>query len=85
MQARKQDTLPLLSKELGVRIVVHDPRSIPWRRAGQHSPWRHGFHQPRVLGAQQVGAAVGNVRRRWASSPATTLVPTSSLHAQGLV
>ncbi|CAL1291901.1 unnamed protein product [Larinioides sclopetarius] len=29
LQARKQDTLPLLSKDLGVRIVVHDPRSIP--------------------------------------------------------
>ncbi|KAG8174925.1 hypothetical protein JTE90_025988 [Oedothorax gibbosus] len=29
MQSRKQDTIPLLTRELGVRIVVHDPRSIP--------------------------------------------------------
>lgn len=29
MQSRKQDSIPLLTRELGVRIVVHDPRSIP--------------------------------------------------------
>ncbi|KAG8199717.1 hypothetical protein JTE90_022163 [Oedothorax gibbosus] len=29
MQSRKEDTIPLLTRELGVRIVVHDPRSIP--------------------------------------------------------
>ncbi|GIY29737.1 amiloride-sensitive sodium channel subunit beta [Caerostris darwini] len=29
LQARRNDTLPLLTRDLGVRIVVHDPRSIP--------------------------------------------------------
>ncbi|GFQ74657.1 degenerin mec-4, partial [Trichonephila clavata] len=29
MQVRKEDTIPLLTRDLGVRIVVHDPRSIP--------------------------------------------------------
>ncbi|GFQ84846.1 acid-sensing ion channel 4-B [Trichonephila clavata] len=29
IQVQKEDTLPLLTKDLGVRIVIHDPRSIP--------------------------------------------------------
>ncbi|XP_054724246.1 degenerin mec-4-like [Uloborus diversus] len=29
MQALKTDSLPLLTRELGIRVVVHDPRSIP--------------------------------------------------------
>ncbi|XP_035222080.1 amiloride-sensitive sodium channel subunit beta-like [Stegodyphus dumicola] len=29
MQARKKDAVALLTKQLGVRIVIHDPRSIP--------------------------------------------------------
>ncbi|GFY11100.1 amiloride-sensitive sodium channel subunit delta [Trichonephila clavipes] len=29
IQVHKEDTLPLLTKDLGVRIVIHDPRSIP--------------------------------------------------------
>nr|XP_042906161.1 acid-sensing ion channel 4-A-like [Parasteatoda tepidariorum] len=29
MQARKQDSLPLLTRNLGLRIYIHNPRSIP--------------------------------------------------------